>query len=1089
MTVKTWIAGTNGLWSNGVNWTPTGFPQAADDVVLQGPASRYQTVSGNGNSASTTAVGQTMLSGFFGTGALSVGNASSQGALIVASGTLTATSATVLFGPLQVTGAGTKLTVSGALTLGGFRASNSLLANSVVVGTGAAVQAASVALVASPGGNGITVDSASSFRVGTTGTGTTGTGTAGKISVDAGRTITGAGSLIATTGVLNLGTITAQGGTLSIGGGVSGAGLLQIGAGATLYVFNGVSSQNVAFVGAGGVLEIGLTGPTGLSETGVVAGFVPGESILFASSAALSSATYVAGAGGLGTLTLNSGGAALGTLTLSGNYAGYLFQVTPSPTYGSVITVVQASSNVPPGGGGGGGGTGTGSPGTGTGSPGTDAFGWSASSGAWSNAANWRDTTNAGNVAVPGAANAVTLNGPSAANQTITGPGASASLAILGNNTLSGAFTTGQLSVGSASAPGALTLAPGTTLAARSATLLFGPLQESGAGTRLSVTDLLTLGGERTNRAFFPANTLNLTTGAAVQAGGLVLAPSLGGNGISVDSASSLEVGTAGGAAAGMITIDAGRTLIGAGTLTASAGVLNQGTISAQGGALEIGSAVSGGGQLAIGAGATLYLSNGVTSQPVSFAGAGGTLELTLTGAGELTGSGLVSGFAAGDTIYVASGAPITGVSYRPGDNGLGALALANGGATLGTLNLAGTFTGYHFQVGAHAGYGFDVSLAYNFQANPDPLFDVAYYLAANPDVAAAGVDPYQHFSTTGWREGRDPSALFHVAYYLNQNPDVAAAGINPLQHFENFGWREGRDPSLGFSVRGYLAANADVKAVGLDPLWHYAAFGKAEGRAALAATPHAVGTPDPAVDYAYYYAQHPEVAVSGADASASFHAAGAKLGYNPNAYFDTNFYLAQNPDVKAAGIDPLLHYEGSGWREGRAPSLAFSGADYLAANPDVRAAGLNPLLHYMASGKAEGRIGFVAGGGTVPDPLLDTVFYDAQLGASLFPTGAAGLAQATASYNATGWQHGLNPDALFDTKYYLLHNPDVAAAGINPLQHYEQNGWREGRDPSADFSTGKYLAAYADVRNGGLNPLAHYFADGQAEGRSAFHV
>jgi hypothetical protein len=40
-------------------------------------------------------------------------------------------------------------------------------------------------------------------------------------------------------------------------------------------------------------------------------------------------------------------------------------------------------------------------------------------------------------------------------------------------------------------------------------------------------------------------------------------------------------------------------------------------------------------------------------------------------------------------------------------------------------------------------------------------LFDTAWYLAANPDVAAAGVDPLQHYIDYGAAEGRDPNPLF----------------------------------------------------------------------------------------------------------------------------------------------------------------------------------------------------------------------------------------------------------------------------------------------------------------------------------------
>lgn len=77
----------------------------------------------------------------------------------------------------------------------------------------------------------------------------------------------------------------------------------------------------------------------------------------------------------------------------------------------------------------------------------------------------------------------------------------------------------------------------------------------------------------------------------------------------------------------------------------------------------------------------------------------------------------------------------------------------------------------------------------------------------------------------------------------------------------------------------------------------------------------------------------------------------------------------------------------------------------------------------------------------------------------------------------------------LFDAGYYLLHNPDVQATGIDPLTHFEKWGWAEGRDPSAGFSEAKYLDAYADVKAAHINPLLHYIQWGQAAGRSAFAV
>jgi len=111
-------------------------------------------------------------------------------------------------------------------------------------------------------------------------------------------------------------------------------------------------------------------------------------------------------------------------------------------------------------------------------------------------------------------------------------------------------------------------------------------------------------------------------------------------------------------------------------------------------------------------------------------------------------------------------------------------------------------------------------------------LFDDAFYLAANFDVAVAGIRPLDHFLGFGWQEGRDPNPLFDTGFYLGNNTDVAASGANPLRHYAEYGWREGRDPSAAFDGGKYLAANPDVALIGMDPLAHYLAYGEAEGRA-----------------------------------------------------------------------------------------------------------------------------------------------------------------------------------------------------------------------------------------------------------------
>lgn len=71
--------------------------------------------------------------------------------------------------------------------------------------------------------------------------------------------------------------------------------------------------------------------------------------------------------------------------------------------------------------------------------------------------------------------------------------------------------------------------------------------------------------------------------------------------------------------------------------------------------------------------------------------------------------------------------------------------------------------------------------------------FDPDFYLAANPDVLKAGVDPLHHFVKHGWEEGRDPNGSFSVHVYLHLYPDVKEAGVNPFWHYVVAGRREGR--------------------------------------------------------------------------------------------------------------------------------------------------------------------------------------------------------------------------------------------------------------------------------------------------------
>lgn len=79
-----------------------------------------------------------------------------------------------------------------------------------------------------------------------------------------------------------------------------------------------------------------------------------------------------------------------------------------------------------------------------------------------------------------------------------------------------------------------------------------------------------------------------------------------------------------------------------------------------------------------------------------------------------------------------------------------------------------------------------------------------------------------------------------------------------------------------------------------------------------------------------------------------------------------------------------------------------------------------------------------------------------------------------------------IQSSGLFDRKWYLEENPDVAKAGVDPVGHYLTYGGFEGRDPGLNFSSRWYLNTYEDVKNNGINPLVHYLKYGRKMGYKA---
>jgi len=149
-------------------------------------------------------------------------------------------------------------------------------------------------------------------------------------------------------------------------------------------------------------------------------------------------------------------------------------------------------------------------------------------------------------------------------------------------------------------------------------------------------------------------------------------------------------------------------------------------------------------------------------------------------------------------------------------------------------------------------------------------LFDPNAYRYFNPDVAAAKIDPWEHFSAHGAGEGRRGSYLFDSKWYLAKYPEVARSKLSPMAHYLASA-SASYDPNPYFSNADYLAAYPDVASSGLSPLVHYLRTGAAENRS---------------------------------------------IGDG----FDARFYTQAYADVAASGMVPFVHFMKVGDAEGRLP-------------------------------------------------------------------------------------------------------------------------------------------------------------------------
>ena len=148
------------------------------------------------------------------------------------------------------------------------------------------------------------------------------------------------------------------------------------------------------------------------------------------------------------------------------------------------------------------------------------------------------------------------------------------------------------------------------------------------------------------------------------------------------------------------------------------------------------------------------------------------------------------------------------------------------------------------------------------------PILNRDIYLFLNPDVAAAGIDPFIHFIQNGQWESRIIHPTLDLPYYVARYPEVDKFKSSAVEHYFKFGVTKNYDPSPVFSTKWYFDHYTDVKMIGINPVIHYLRY----------------------------------------------------PGCQPHPDFDSDYYRRHNLDVVSHGINPLAHYDLWGRHEGRRP-------------------------------------------------------------------------------------------------------------------------------------------------------------------------
>lgn len=234
-------------------------------------------------------------------------------------------------------------------------------------------------------------------------------------------------------------------------------------------------------------------------------------------------------------------------------------------------------------------------------------------------------------------------------------------------------------------------------------------------------------------------------------------------------------------------------------------------------------------------------------------------------------------------------------------------------------------------------------------------------------------------------------------------------------------------------------------------------------------------------------------------------------------AEFNVEFYNAQSSVDLESSLACARHYLKEGWKSNFDPAPYFSTRHYLKNNRDVKDSGVNPFVHYLRFGQDEGRsphpntkarmwqnkmleqdranLASLDSWSQIKliRPHFDFEFYDSQIETSFETADAAIL-----HYINYGAQENLQPNANFNSIYYLADNSDLEGANFNLFLHYILHGQNEGRRANDahllrfkksadvirdDFDVEYYLSQNPNLTNYSADPVLNFLEIGYLEG------